>query len=102
MRKYLSVALVLFASSALAQPTSGRPIPGPILKKTLITHFAAGFVECKGPGVSYRREVTNPGGISVFYYDHDPRRIWIDAGWRMMLGYDVSCEYSGAESSDLR
>ncbi len=39
--------------------------------------------------------------IELFYYEHDAKRIWMKAGGTKMLGYDVSCEMSGAESSDL-
>lgn len=96
LRTTFATFLVLIPVSAHSAPL----VPGPIKKKILITRFAGGEIICKGPNVDYRAAGSMETPIELFYYDHDPRRIWVQAGRMRLLGYDVSCEMTAAESAE--
>jgi hypothetical protein len=97
LRTITAILVILASTGAHSAPL----VPGPIKKKILITRFAAGSIVCRGPNIDYRHVASMENMIELFYYEHDAKRIWMKAGGTKMLGYDVSCEMSGAESSDL-
>ena len=69
-------------------------------QRTIVTSYS-GLVTCKGNGVQY--QINPPAGrvTEFFYYQHDPRRLWVGAqgGWSYVLGNDVSCQIEGTETS---
>jgi hypothetical protein len=70
-------------------------------RKVFTTYM--GPVTCKGPNTEYKVEPGNGRVVEFFYYQHDPKRLWVGprGGWSYVIGDGVTCEIQGLESAVL-
>jgi hypothetical protein len=106
--KRLSIIAVIAASigAGAVAAFAANPFPEQKFKKPmLISHYAAGEMECWSAGTSIVRTPVKDG-FTAFQYAEDSRRLWIAVSGTqfsgdLVLGTDATCKFTGTRSVNL-